>query len=151
MSVTIIGLDSFIAGLDKASASTRKVVEAAALASAAQVRRLAMAKVPKRSTTLARSIIAEPIAYGAMTTVNEKYGVYVEQGTGLFDPHGAHLIYPTTAKAMVWESGGVKYGARWTRGMEAQPFFEPAIEESLPYVDEQMKNAASTLIRMAVA
>jgi len=151
MSITIIGLDGLIKGTKVAKDSTRRVVEKAALASAAQVRRLAMGKVPKRSTSLARSIIAEPITYGAMTTVNEKYGVYVEEGTGLFDPHGAHLIFPKTAKAMVFESGGVKYFARWTRGMEAQPYFRPAIDESMPYVDKQMDEAADELIRMATA
>lgn len=150
MSVKVIGLDSFIGDLGLAAKATKKVIETAALAAATEVRRLAMGKVPKRSTALARSIIAEPITYGAMTTVNEKYGIYVEQGTGLYDPRGAHLIYPKTAQAMVWEDGGQKYGARWTRGMEAQPFFQPAIDEAEPYVVEQMITARDLLIKTAV-
>lgn len=150
MSVTVIGLDKFLVGIDTAKASTKKVVEAAALNMALQVRRLAQDKVPKRSSTLAQSIVAEPIAYGAMTTVGEKYGVYVEEGTGMYDPNGAHLIYPTTSKVMVWEEGGQTYGAHWTRGMEAQPYWQPALDETDPFVEEQMAIAAETLIQMAV-
>src|SRR5690242_9160148 len=103
MSLTIVGLDSFIQGLNLAKDSVKPVVERAALNMALQVRRLAQDKAPKRSTALAQSIVAEPIEYGAQTTVEEIYGLYVEQGTGMFDPRGAHLIYSQTGGPLHWE------------------------------------------------
>lgn len=145
----VIGLDSFIRDLGIAAKETKPVVEKAALAMALAVRRIAQGKVPKRSTILAQSIIADSVPYGAMTTVNEKYGEYLEYGTGLYGPLH-HLIYPTTAQAMVWEEGGMRYGARWTRGMEAQPFFWPAVDEAAPGIGEQMRLAADSLIKTAV-
>lgn len=151
MSVEIIGLGSFIAGLGVAQDMARPVVEKAALNMALTVRSFAQAKVPKRSTVLAQSIQATPLAYGAQTSVEEKYGIYVEQGTGMFDPRGAHLIYPTSAQALVWEEGGQRYGARWTRGMEAQPFFWPAVDDTEPFIVEEMGRAATILIQTAVS
>lgn len=150
MSVTIVGLDQFIEGLNLAREAVKPVVEKASLAMALQVRRLAQDKAPKRSTTLAQSITAEPIEYGAQTTVEEIYGIYVEEGTGMFDPRGAHLIYSSTGGPLHWQEGGEDHFAMWTRGMEAQPFFQPAIDEAMPFVEEEMGRAVDSLIHMAV-
>lgn len=150
MSTVIVGLDSFITGLGLAKEQTKSVVEKAALNMAMQVRRLAQNKAPKRTRELAQSITATPIAYGAQTTVEAKYGVYVEEGTGLYSPYGAHLIYSQNGGPLVWESGGEKHFAMWTRGMEAQPYFAPAIEETKPFIDEQMRLVADSLIATAV-
>lgn len=150
MSVTIVGLDSFISGLGVAKDSAKEVVEKAALNLALLVRRLAQGKAPKASSQLAQSITATPLAYGAQTTVEAKYGPYVEYGTGMFDPRGGHLIYSKGGGPMVWETGGHVYGAYYTRGMEAQPYFEPAIQEAEPSIEEEMAKAAGILINMAV-
>lgn len=146
----IIGLDSFIAGLDVAKDATKKMVEAVTLELALDVRRKAQIKVPKRTSILAQSIVAEPVEYGAQTTVGEKYGVYVEDGTGLYDPFGSHLIYAKSGGPLHWESDGEDHYAMWTRGMEAQPFFWPAVDEMEPTIKEKMGIAADSLIRMAV-
>jgi HK97 gp10 family phage protein len=150
MSVTVIGLDSFISGLGAAKDVTKAVVTKAALAMALEVRRVAQSKVKKGTSVLAQSITAMPLEYGATTTVGEKYGTYLEYGTGMFDPRGAHLIYPTTSTVLAWSSGGGEYFAKWTRGMEAQPFFWPAVDESQPFVIEEMHRAADILVKTAV-
>lgn len=151
MSVTIVGLDSFIEGLSVAKQQAEPVVKKAALALALNVRKLAQQKVAKKTTILAQSITTEPLTYGAQTTVGEKYGVYLEYGTGLFDPNGAHLIYSMSGGPLAWEADGEQHFAMWTRGMEAQPYWEPAIRETEPLIEETMKAAAGELIKMAVA
>lgn len=150
MSVEIVGLDSFISGLGLAKDSAKDVVEKASLNLALLVRRIAQGKAPKASSQLAQSISATPLAYGAQTTVEALYGIFVEQGTGMYDPRGAHLIYSKSGGPMVWETGGHVYGAYYTRGMEAQPYFWPAVKEVEPQVEEEMGNAAQILIGMAV-
>lgn len=151
MSVQIIGLDSFISALGIAKEQTKPLVEKAALNLALKVRTLAQEKVHKVTTALAQSIQAEPIAYGAMTTVEESYGIYVEYGTGMYDPRGSHLIYSSTGGALHWESDGEDVFAMWTRGMEAQPYFWPAVAEVEPTVAEEMGKVADLLIQTAVA
>lgn len=147
--ITIVGIDTFIEGLGVAKDTVQKRVERTLLDVALQMRRLAQGKAPKRTSVLAQSITAQPIAFGAMTSVGEKYGIYVEQGTGLYDPRGAHLIFPKTAQAMVWSEGGRKYGARWTRGMRPQPYFEPAFEATLPYLQEKLSLTTDEVLRIA--
>jgi HK97 gp10 family phage protein len=145
--VMIIGLDGFIAGLGAAAREAVPIVRKAALNMALEVRRLAGEKAPKRTSVLAQSITATPLAYGAQTTVEAKYGIYVEMGTGLYDPRGAHLIYSKSGGPLAWGDG---HFAMWTRGMKAQPFFWPAVREVEPYIIEQMRVAADVLIGMAV-
>ncbi|MDL2342305.1 MAG: hypothetical protein QFB87_04490 [Patescibacteria group bacterium] len=150
MSVMVIGLDSFVSGLNTAKAETKRVVKAAALNMALEVRRIAQGKVKKGTSILAQSIQATPLQYGAQTTVEQKYGVYLEYGTGMYDPRGAHLIYPKNGTVLAWGSGGQAHFARWTRGMEAQPFFWPSVDEVQPFIIEEMGRAANVLIKTAV-
>lgn len=125
MSVVIMGMDSLLSGLGTAKTMAEPIISQAAMEAALAVRRKAIDKVPRRTGELQRSIVADPLPFGAMVSVQEKYGIYVEQGTGLYGPYHKRIEgHPYLA----WDDVVV----RSTAGMKAQPFFWPSVEEELP-------------------
>lgn len=55
--------------------------------------------------------------------------LWIEEGTGLEGPL-QHWIEPVTAQAMSWDRGGERVFAARTRGIEPDPWLEPAIKDS---------------------
>ncbi|MCY7585514.1 HK97 gp10 family phage protein [Bacillus safensis] len=69
----------------------------------------------------------------AIITVGADYAVYVEYGTGIYAEEGGGRQTP-------WVYYDEKLG-RWvmTRGMRAQPFFNPAVEEGMRHFAREMQ------------
>src|ERR1035437_2261330 len=94
--ITIQGLDGLIAAMKAAGGNAEPLISKAVIEGAQRVRQLAHDKAPHRTGTLQRSIQMEPGDLFAMVTVGEKYGLYLEEGTG------PHDIYPRNKKALFW-------------------------------------------------
>jgi HK97 gp10 family phage protein len=89
------------------------------------------AKVPVASGRLQGSIRQGRLPDGRWVGPNTPYDIYVEFGTGMHSPWGAHMIYPTHGEFMVWTNkAGQKIFARRTRGAKAQPYVRPALTKS---------------------
>lgn len=117
----------------------------------------AQAGAPERTGQLRRSIRRTGVTRTGPDTwivevgSNLRRAAWTEYGTGLYDPDGAHLIYPKTTKAMRWVERGpfaTRYSgagifskqlrggknpayaiyAKYTKGQEGQHFFEMAQE-----------------------
>ena len=108
----------------------------------------AQALVPRKTGNLQRSIVPGAITgTSAVVSVNAKYGIYVEKGTGLYGPKKQRI---DPGKVMHWKGGGsskvrlsgrsrVVKGrslgddvfARSTAGAKAQPFLEPGAKKAV--------------------
>ncbi|UTQ10089.1 hypothetical protein NMK97_03340 [Bacillus amyloliquefaciens] len=68
----------------------------------------------------------------AVISVGADYAVYVEYGTGIYAEEGGGRQTP-------WVYYDTKLN-RWvvTRGMRAQPFWNPAVDEGMRYFASQM-------------
>lgn len=147
MEVAYVGFDEFAHALGTTADKIGPIFEKTAYDTALYIRRLAVAKAPIRTGTLKRSIIADVIPGGAQVSVNELYGTYVEMGTGLWDPRGAHRIYPKNAKVMAWSIGkGDMAFAASTKGMKPQPYFFPAADAGYPFLAEQLATTLSMVV-----
>lgn len=89
------------------------------------------AKAPIASGRLQNSIRQGKLSNGRWVGPNTPYDIYVEFGTGMHSPFGAHMIYPKHGRFMVWtnKSGQLIFATK-TRGMRAQPYVRPAIIKS---------------------
>lgn len=143
--VHMVGFEEFAQALGIASDTVQATFEKAAMATAVAIRTGAQQKVPKRSFVLMNSIIAEAIPGGAMTEVHEIYGTYVEFGTGLFGPLHRRIT-PKSGKVLAWMGPEGMLFARSTKGMKAQPFFNPAIDENMVTLAEQLKVGLETVV-----
>lgn len=102
-----------------------------AMASAcALVRNDAILLAPQDTGTLRRSIdfeVAEDGTEGIIYT-NVEYAPYVEVGTGIYATQGDGRDTP-------WSYEG-KDGWKTTKGMRAQPFLEPALQQNTSKIKE---------------
>lgn len=108
--------------------STQKVLTEKAIAVQNEARRLC----PVDTGTLRRSInfVVEGATAPTMKArvgTNVEYALNVEQGTGIYGPHG-HPIVPVRKKFLRFPSshGGVIF-ARSVKGRRATPFLKPAL------------------------
>lgn len=145
--IDVPDLTSFLADIAKAGGDATPLVDAAYMNAAGHIQETARALAPHDTGTLQRSIEIEPnLPLGIEVKVNEKYGAFVEYGTGLDGPLH-HRIYPKNGRVMAWSSkGGGKIFARSTKGMKKRPFFWPAVDESTPYVFAQFDHVADRLL-----
>jgi HK97 gp10 family phage protein len=139
--ILIPDIQGFLDDVVAAGGNAQALADAALTNSVREIQREARALAPHQTGSLQRSILTETTWPEASVTVEEKYGIYVEEGTGLYGPNHSR-IYPKTARALHW--GNVF--ARSTKGMKAQPFFEPAIVSSTPYVEAQFDQVVDRLL-----
>ncbi len=106
-------------------------------AAADEVVKQAKGKAPQRTGHLYASINRLPVEgtlLGGDLSVTigagAPYATFVEFGTGIHGPR-KQRIYPKTKKAMKWRGGdGEWIVRRSTKGMKAQPYIRPAVEEN---------------------
>lgn len=140
LAVQVEGLDKLIKDANKAGADSRVLVKAAITNSVNKIQSEARARAPHRTGTLQRSILASVSYPNGQVTVNEKYGQYIESGTGIYAGEGR--ITPKKALAMRWRGqGGAFVFARSTKGQKARPFFKPGIEAASAYITLQFTKA----------
>jgi HK97 gp10 family phage protein len=146
LTVQIEHLDQFINDVKKAGGDARPLVNAALTNSATRIQRNIRQRAPHRTGALQRSVQYEVNYPSAKVEVEEKYGQYIEQGTGVYGPKGTRIT-PKTAKAMRWNGiGGVVF-AKSIKGMKARPFFKPGVEESQLYIRDSFRSVTERLVR----
>lgn len=133
--IAIPDLASLLEDVAAAGGNAQPLAQAALRNSATLIQSKARALAPHRTGNLQRSILSEVTWPDAKVSVNEVYGTYVEEGTGLFGPY-KQRIFPKSAKALRWTQNGVATFARSIKGMKAQPYFSPAVMQSIPLVEE---------------
>lgn len=140
INVTFEGFNELVADARDAGArGADKLLRAALTNSASRVQSEQRQLAPHRTGTLQRSILVQIKFPKAEVTAQEKYAVFIEEGTGPF------TIKPKTKKALFWP--GAKHPVRMVRhpGIKAKPFFKPGYENALPYVEAQFEKVTELL------
>lgn len=130
--IEIVGLSDMIADAKQAGAvGADKLVRAALVNSTTEIQRQARVRAPHRTGTLQRSILPEINYPSALVAVNEKYGLFLEEGVGPF------VIYPKNKKALFWK--GALHPVKKVNhpGIKARPFFWPGVQASQGYIGKQ--------------
>jgi HK97 gp10 family phage protein len=136
LTVEVEGLDKLIKDVDKAGGNARPLMKAAIVNSVNKIQSNVRSRAPHRTGTLQRSVLTQVDYPDGMVTVSEKYGEYIEKGTGIYGPTGSRIT-PKNAKALSFTVGGQRVFAKSVKGMKARPFFAPAVEESAQYITAQ--------------
>lgn len=138
--VQIVGLKELVADAKSVGASgADKVVRAALINSMTEIQKQARERAPHRTGTLQRSILPELNYPTAIVAVNEKYGLYLEEGTGPYD------IVPKNKKALFWKGAAHPVKRVHHPGLKARPFFWPGVEASKGFIDNQFTIVISRL------
>lgn len=145
LGIKIDGLDTLLAQMQKAGANVRPLVTVFLNNVTSHVQGEARRNAPHRTGNLQRHILKQIKYPNAEVQVSESYGLYVEQGTGLYGPH-KQRIKPTSRKALAFKVGGVSVIRRSVAGMKAQPFFEPAVKSSISFVEHQLQELGDRLV-----
>lgn len=139
------GLGKLAEDAQRAGANVSPLIRAALVNSTTEIQSQARSRAPHRTGTLQRSILVDVKDLVGTVSVNEKYGIYLEQGTGIYGPMG-RPITPKRASVLAWKGAGGTVFARSVKGMKARPFFAPGYEASLSYINEQFAKVAQRLI-----
>lgn len=139
-----------IKGLDDLTAQAKflgakgadKLVETAMRFSVAKIQAEARRRAPHRTGTLQRSILPEVTYPRALVGVNERYGLYIEEGTGPF------VIEPKNKKALFWK--GAKHPVKRVNhpGIKARPYFWPGVGASQDYIGKQFTVVLDKLVEV---
>lgn len=121
-------------------ATINPLINTAFRASALKVQSLGRRNAPHRTGTLQRSILPEFADLYAEVKVNEKYGVWLEEGTEPYE------IRPRNAKALFWPGAAHPVMVVHHPGLKARPFFAPAIEEAQPFIKSQYAAATQAIV-----
>lgn len=140
-SITIPGLEDLINTLTSIGGNADKLINLAIKASLLHVQLEARQRAPHKTGTLQRSILPEFSSLHGIVKVNEKYGLYIEQGTGPFD------IRPRNKKALMWPGAAHPVRVVHHPGLKARPFFQPAIEASYAFMNSQFQVVIETISR----
>lgn len=143
LSVEITGLDKLVADAEHAGGDAKLLVKAAITNSVNRIQGTARSLAPHRTGTLQRSILTQVDYPNGQVQVNEKYGKWIEGGTGIYAGNGR--IVPKTAKALAFKQNGSLAFYRSVKGMKARPFFKPAVEASAEYISEQFTKVIDKL------
>lgn len=144
MQVQVVGLDKLMADVSKAGGNADSLVTAALVNSTNKVQSNARVLAAHRTGALQNSILPEVRGLNALVKVNEKYGRYIEGGTGIYGPSGM-AITPKRGKALMFTSGGKTIFVKSVKGMRGRPFFKPGIEQSLTYIHQQFQQVLALL------
>ena len=146
LEVTVNGLSDLIKDVKRSGGDAKPLVRAALNNSTNKIQHNIRQLVPKKTRTLNNSILTQVDYPEGKVQVQEKYGEYVEYGTGIYGPNG-QPIRPKTKKALYFKVAGQPVFARSVKGQKAQPFFKPGVENSKSYVDEQFDKVTEILTR----
>jgi HK97 gp10 family phage protein len=124
----VVGLPELEARLQQLGARAGDIIEIALRTGALEIQNAAKALVPRKTSTLMRSITVETVAKSTSSAEvqvgpSAAYGKYVEFGTGIYAEGGGGRQTPWRFKTA---------DGRWvtTRGMRARPFMRPAFDET---------------------
>lgn len=135
LSVEVVGLDKLMRDVERAGGDARKLTKAAIVNSVNRIQSNARSMAPHRTGTLQRSILTDVNYPEGKVSVGEKYGIYIEEGTGIYAGQGR--ITPKRAKVLAFTVGGKQMFAASVKGMKARPFFKPGVEKSADYIADQ--------------
>jgi len=137
VNVEVEGLKELTRDLKKAGVDTRLLVTGALANSTERGKQEIRSRAPHAFGTLQRSVLAEVNYPVGEVSVQESYGVNVEEGTG------PHMPPPESIERWV-NKKGIPKSALWPiimtikkRGTRAQPFFQPGWEAAKDYVEDQ--------------
>lgn len=141
LSVTIDGWDDFLADIRNAGIQADPLIRAALSNSATRVQSNVRGRAPHRTGALQRSVLISPITSSAVeVSVNEKYGIFVEEGTA------AHIIEPSGKKALYWKGALNPYKSVRHPGTKANPFFSTGVNQSDSYIMDQFTKVMERII-----
>lgn len=129
--IKIPELSGLIDALAAVGANCDRLINLAIKASILRVQLEARTRAPHRTGTLQRSILPEFESLHGEVKVNEKYGLFLEEGTS------PHDIYPRNKKALMWKGAMHPVKVVHHPGMAARPFFQPAIQASRVFIEDQ--------------
>lgn len=127
-----------------AGANADVLVKSALVNSATEVQSQQRTRAAHRTGTLQRSILTEIRYPEAIVTVQEKYGLYLEQGTGIYGPNATPIV-PKRAKALAFTAGGSLVFAKSSKGIKKRPFFVPGYQAATGFINSQFVQVAERL------
>lgn len=141
-------------GLELASQKLQDGVQHGIARSVGLVTQAAIAKAPRKTGNLKRSIQAVPVTGSAGTFLGKtiqnktvaKYGVFVERGTGIFGPKG-EPIRPTSKPFLVWKNNGHWYRKKSVKGMRPRPYMKPALRDNIRTIEEMMQEEVNKALK----
>lgn len=148
--IQIVGLSDLMTDIAAAGGNAKGLVKAAITNSVIKSQSEMRSLAPHRTGTLQRGILAEVKYPVGVVSVTEKYGEYIEEGTGIYGPKKAPFkITAKRGKALKMMIGGQLVFRRsvMSKGMKAQPFFVPGYEKALPYIYLQFGGVIDKLTR----
>lgn len=141
LSVTIDGWDDFLADVKDAGIQVDPLIRAALSNSATKIQSNVRGRAPHKTGALQRSVLISPITSSTVeVSVNEKYGIFVEEGTA------PHIIEPSSKKALYWKGALNPYKSIKHPGTKANPFFKPGVDESNSYIMAQFSKIMERMI-----
>lgn len=145
-SIEIPHLDDLIHDVRASGGDASRLMHSAISNSLEKIQAEVRQRAPHRTGTLQRSVQKEVLNMDGRVSVEEKYGIFHEAGTGIYGPK-ATKITPKNAKVLAFTMGGAAAFARSVKGIKARPFFKPGIDASTDYVKSQFDKVADILIR----
>lgn len=140
LSVQVTGFDDFMADVDRAGVNADPLVRAALQNSAVRIQSNVRDRAPHRTGALQRSVLTTVDADQAVVRVEEKYGIWIEEGTK------AHQITPVNKKALFWSGAFSPVKSVMHPGTPARPFFVPGIDATRAYIDETFAKVMERLV-----
>ena len=135
MGITRIGANKVRKALNRWGEAIEADVKRIVVETANLLKAEAVARAPEDTGDLKRSIEVDILNDGltAIVTVGVHYAIYIEFGTGIYAVKGNGRKTP-------WSYYSNKLD-QWvtTRGMQAQPFWFPAIEIAQDYFKKEMR------------
>lgn len=139
MNISLDGYANLVKKLDYLGGNGMDAVMKGLNLGAEKIKQDARAIVPAKTGHLRQSITVEKIPNGYQVGTNERYGVYVEYGTGTKgDPSVPH----TARKSWRYKDAEGKWHT--SHGVKAHPYMRPSCEKNRTYV---VKMARAQLIK----
>jgi hypothetical protein len=140
------GYDDLIKDVKHAGGNARKLVTAALQNSVGKMQSNIRQRAAHKTGTLQRSVLTRVDYPEAQVHVQEKYGAFLEFGTGIYGPENTP-IRPKSKKALYFQVAGKPVFARSVKGIRPKPFFAPGVEASRTYVDQQFDHAHELIVK----
>lgn len=130
--IVSVGFKDFERTVDRFEKHVIREVKRVIAKTAEMIASQATALAPVDDGNLKRSIDVDYAKGGltAIITVGAAYAIYVEYGTGIYATEGNGRNDP-----WVYFKDGKYY---FTRGMKAQPFWNPSLEVAMKYFEKEM-------------
>lgn len=135
LSVEIVGYKEFMRDIERVGGNLKPLMTGAITNSVNRIQSNVRERAPHATGALQRTVLTQVNYPSGQVSVDSKYGIYVEKGTGVYAGKG--LIRPKRAKVLAFKVGGSPVFAKYIKGMKAQPYFKPGVEESVQYIQDQ--------------